>query len=204
MSDKDEANVAGSWVEAIQPVVLVGGRSERFGRDKLREPVGGMMLVEYAMRSLRGVFGNRVKVVGECHEQVRAVADGVIPDRYPGVGPVGGIISALEYWQGPVFVLGGDMPRFGPEDIRRVARAGASSTGWLVAWATTGRAHPCAAVYARGAEDVLRDRLRRGIHRLHDAFAREAVIEVAVEESAVANINRPEEVEAWRDWDPLV
>ncbi len=57
------------FLATIQPVVLVGGRSTRFGRDKLREPVGCARepLVQRPIRALRAVFGPRVMLVGECH-----------------------------------------------------------------------------------------------------------------------------------------
>ena len=40
---------------------------------------------------------------------VAARADLHLPDRYPGVGPAGGILAALEQSPGDVFVLAGDL-----------------------------------------------------------------------------------------------
>ena len=59
-----------SVIEKIQPVVLVGGQSSRFGRDKLIESVHGELLVSRPINALRAVFGNRVAIVGECDQQV--------------------------------------------------------------------------------------------------------------------------------------
>ena len=62
-----------SLLDLIQPVVLVGGKSRRFGRDKLREPIGesrAEWLVDRPIRALREVFGARVAVVGECDADV--------------------------------------------------------------------------------------------------------------------------------------
>ncbi len=81
---------------SIQPIVLVGGSSRRFGRDKLREPLGGGWLVDRPIAALREVFGGHVRLVGACHPEVARRGDGVIPDSHPGTGPVGGIVSALE------------------------------------------------------------------------------------------------------------
>ena len=38
-------------MEAIQPIVLVGGRSTRFGRDKLREPLVNILVIGKHNRS---------------------------------------------------------------------------------------------------------------------------------------------------------
>src|SRR5262245_59553696 len=86
-------------LDVFQPIVLVGGKSTRFGRDKLREVVGDGWLVDRPIAALREVFGARVAVVGECDDEVAQRGDRVITDRFPGVGPIGGIVSALEVGQ---------------------------------------------------------------------------------------------------------
>ena len=98
--------VSPGYLASVQPIVLVGGKSRRFGRDKLREPWGsdGRVLVQYPIEALRGVFGRRVKLVGACDPTVEQLADGVIADLHPGVGPMGGIVSALAQWHGLAWV----------------------------------------------------------------------------------------------------
>lgn len=182
-----------AFIASIQPVVLVGGKSSRFGRDKLREPypAGGPPLVQRPINALRSVFGERVKLVGGCHADLLALADGVIRDDHPGVGPVGGIVSALEATTGAVFVLAGDMPGVTGADVERVlAAAERDGDAWAVL-ATTDHPHPCFGLYRPGALATLRARLDAGEYRLTDALPAGRVCLVPCPARAVANINRP-------------
>src|SRR5262245_5365872 len=84
-------------LSTIHPVVLTGGRSTRFGSDKLRARLDddGTLLIDRPIAALRAVFGPRVALVGDCDPAVAARADLIIRDLHPGRGPIGGILSAL-------------------------------------------------------------------------------------------------------------
>src|SRR5438552_9917188 len=132
-------------MEPIQPIVLVGGRSTRFGRDKLREPLGEGWLIDAPIRALREVFGSPVAAVGECDPDVAARFDRIIPDLHPGAGPIGGIVSALKSAGKAVFVLAGDLPRITPGVVRAVAGA-AETNPWawaVMAQGARGKVEPC-------------------------------------------------------------
>ncbi len=186
------------FLASIQPVVLVGGQSVRFGRDKLREPWGvdGRVLVQRPIEALRAVFGARVKLVGACDESIVPLADGTIPDVHPGIGPMGGIASALEAWGGPVFVLAGDMPMVTAEVVRRVVAAGRPNAGALAVLAETDRLHPCAGVYAAAALPLLTARVGAGEYRLGSALPPGLVVGVRVDAEAMRNVNVTEDCEA--------
>lgn len=186
----------GVLVDATLPVVLTGGESRRFGRDKLREPWCGSdgvtrTLAENPVRALRAVFGARVCAVGACHTEVAALADKAIADESPGAGPIAGIVAALIMHDGPVFVLAGDMPEFGEEDVRTILRAGASAPGALAVLAWNDRVHPCAGLYRPGALTLLQERMTRGEYRLHDALPAVRVTRTRVSARATRNINHP-------------
>jgi molybdopterin-guanine dinucleotide biosynthesis protein A len=133
-----------------------------------------------------------VKIVGACDPSIAPLADGVIPDAHPGVGPMGGIVSALAHWGGPVFVLAGDMPGFAPGDGWRILHAAERGRECLAVLAATDRRHPCAGLYTAAALPVLSDCLARGDYRLAAAIPDRAVITVAVGAASAANINVPD------------
>ncbi len=179
----------------IAPVVLCGGASRRFGRDKLREVLAnGDWLIDRPVAALRGVFGDRVRLVGACHESV-ALRHGVpLADPYPGVGPVGGIIAALEALGRDVFVLAGDMPMVTAEAVRRVAMAAVVRPNALAVLAKTDRVEPCFGVYRAGAMELLRA-VMVSHGPLHAAVPEEhrALVEVAAMDAS--NVNTPKDLE---------
>ncbi len=95
----------------VSAVVLAGGRSERFGRDKLAEPIDGRPLLFHAIEAVRG----------QATETVVVAPPGVTPALPPGVrvvhdtvayqGPLAGLSAGLRACREPVaLVIGGDMP----------------------------------------------------------------------------------------------
>ena len=193
----EHASVSPEFLASVQPIVLVGGKSRRFGRDKLREPWGepggrsGQVLVQRPIEALRSIFGPRVKLVGECDPSILPLADGIIPDKHAGVGPMGGIVSALLHWGGPVFVLAGDMPSFAASDGWSILHAAELRRDCMAVLAATDRPHPCAGCYLPAALPVLSDCLARGDYRLAKAIPERATLMVPVAASSVTNLNAP-------------
>jgi molybdopterin-guanine dinucleotide biosynthesis protein A len=185
--------VSPGFLATIQPIVLVGGKSRRFGRDKLREPWGsdGRALVQYPIDTLREVFGRRVKLVGACDPAIEQLADGVIPDLHPGVGPMGGILSALAYWLGPIFVLAGDMPSFTDVEVTALLVAAEGHSAAHAVCACTDRLHPCAGVYTQYARPALETRVSSGNYTLVTALDSTVICQVPVRVEAAVNVNVP-------------
>lgn len=176
---------------AIQPIVLVGGKSSRFGRDKLRERLHDGVLVQRPINALRSVFGPRVMLVGDCDPSLLPLADGVIPDLHPGVGPIGGVISALACVNSPVFVAAGDMPNIDAATIHALLAAFASNPAALAVFAGDPAPHPTLAIYRAESLPILRDKLARNERALHSALPADRVVLVPCDPRALANVNTP-------------
>lgn len=183
-----------SAVDGVQPIVLVGGRSRRFGRDKLREPFGTGWLVDRPIAALRAVFGARVAAVGACQPAVAARADTTIVDIHPGAGPIGGVIAALTAFSGDVFVLPGDLPCITPDAVSRLFVAALSHPHAWAVLAGSPLPEPCIGVYRQPALDPLRRALSEGRHRLVDALPREHVVVIEIPTECLVNANRPEDL----------
>lgn len=192
MSD-DAPRPSPAFLASVQPVVLVGGKSTRFGRDKLREPVGesGELLVQRPIKVLRQTFGPRVKLVGECHPDIVPLADGVIADEHPGIGPMGGILSALSVWGGPICVLAGDMPHVAHTDVLNILQAAEQAAGPIAVLAETDRTHMCAGVYFPSALPMLQCRQDQGDYRLAGAIPTHLTQTVLWRAASAANVNNP-------------
>jgi molybdenum cofactor guanylyltransferase len=95
----------------VSAIVLAGGRSARFGRNKLAEPIAGEPLLSRTIEALRPVADDIVVVAGP--DSTLYVPDGVRLARDPVAygGPLVGVVAGLTAARHPsVVVAGGDMP----------------------------------------------------------------------------------------------
>lgn len=118
--------------------VLAGGASARLGPDKaliaLPTPAGPRPMAAVAAALLREAGADRVVVVTPRPAPFAGLADDVVPDLYPGRGPLGGIHAALAAARGAwCLVLACDMPLAGSgllaAMVARVRAAGGGAAG---------------------------------------------------------------------------
>jgi molybdopterin-guanine dinucleotide biosynthesis protein A len=98
---------------AVSAIVLAGGRSSRFGRDKLAESIDGRPLLEHAIDAVRPWADQIVVVIGPEGVPTRALPPGVLVARDPAPfeGPLVGLRSGLAVATNPiVLVAAGDTP----------------------------------------------------------------------------------------------
>ena len=170
MIDPDEIQVSG--------IVLAGGRSRRFGSDKLAARVGAGTLLDRSVAALADVTIEIVVVVAPGDRRtppsvgrpLRLVADPVAHG-----GPLVGLLAGLEAVEQPLaVVVGGDMPSLRPEVLGLLVRT-------LIAQPTFGgvilrsRGMPVplpAAIRTGAATDVTRRLVGDGERRLGSLFER--------------------------------
>jgi molybdopterin-guanine dinucleotide biosynthesis protein A len=95
----------------VSVVILAGGRSSRFGRDKLAEPIDGRPLLDHVIDAVRLLAAEILVVAGPdatpaVAGDVRLVHDDVAFEG-PLVGARAGLVAASE---SIVLLVGGDMP----------------------------------------------------------------------------------------------
>ena len=163
----------------VSGVILAGGRSSRFGSDKLAARLGERTLLDLAIAGVAAIASEIVVVVapgdGRAPEPIdrplRLVAD---PERYG--GPLVGLLAGLEAVEQPlVIVAGADMPTLSPAVLRAMVRAlVASGTGWgAVILASRGDRVPLPAVLRTGAATAIaRQLVGDGERRLRSLFER--------------------------------
>jgi molybdopterin-guanine dinucleotide biosynthesis protein A len=161
------------------------------GRDKALLPFRGGSLAGNVAHAVELAAGS-VVVVGR-PEFLHYPA---IPDRYPGEGPLGGILTALEHtraeWN---LVVACDMPAITTEFLQNLLdRAEASGRDALIPQGPTGRPEPLCAVYRKSALDPLAREFARGVRKI--MMAAEALDALPWEVAEVAqfqNVNTPED-----------
>ena len=111
---------------AITGIVLAGGRSSRFGSDKLIARVGGERLLDRAVAAIAQVATDIVVVTepGATRDAPTAAATPVrvVADPEAFGGPLVGLLAGLEAASEPiVVVIGGDMPSVVPAVLELLA-----------------------------------------------------------------------------------
>jgi molybdopterin-guanine dinucleotide biosynthesis protein A len=110
----------------VTGIVLAGGRSRRFGSDKLATELDGRPLLHLAIAAVAAVTG-RLIVVAAPGADLALPADlagriDVVHDPEAFGGPLVGLAAALAVVETPTaLVAGGDMPRLVPAVLHRLA-----------------------------------------------------------------------------------
>jgi molybdopterin-guanine dinucleotide biosynthesis protein A len=112
----------------IGAIVLAGGRSRRFGRDKLVEPVDGRPLLERAIAAVRSVAAAADVIVVTGRDATLPLDIGVrlAHDEVIDEGPLAGLVvglAAIDPDVERVVVVGGDMPDLVPGVLIALAAA---------------------------------------------------------------------------------
>jgi molybdopterin-guanine dinucleotide biosynthesis protein A len=104
-------------VSGVSAIVLAGGRSSRFGRDKLTVPVGGVPLLARAVVTTAEVADEIVVVLApDATAPPLPISVIVAHDPQPFGGPLIGVVAGLEIASHDlVVVVGGDMPTLVPD-----------------------------------------------------------------------------------------
>jgi len=128
-------------------IVLIGGKSRRFGRDKVLEQVGEKALIEHVMDVISPLFED-VLLIGHMREGLETFR--IIEDIYPGCGPLGGIFTALTHiTTDHCFVFAADMPHLDSALIEYMISVSDDHDAVIPLW-SQGR-EPLHAIYHRRA-----------------------------------------------------
>ena len=130
----------------ITAIVLAGGRSSRFGRDKLTERIGDETLLDRAIGAVVGIASEVVVVRAASTGVLRSGAGPdwpspssdslpirVVHDAQPFPGPLAAVAIGLSVTrQSRAIVVGGDMPYLDPAVLRLLAAEVRGSTAAAV------------------------------------------------------------------------
>jgi molybdopterin-guanine dinucleotide biosynthesis protein A len=187
--------------ERVFAAILAGGASRRFGAPKALASVGGRRIVERVRDALRAVAGETVLIVNEAAGFADLGME-MRGDEVAGVGPLGGIVTALrwaaERGHGGALCVACDMPFASAALLRRIAeRAGDA----IVVPESRGRrgVEPLCAWYPAACLPAAERMIAggsRALHPLLDAFPAERVPLAEVEligdpDVLFLNVNTP-------------
>jgi molybdopterin-guanine dinucleotide biosynthesis protein A len=150
--------------------ILAGGGSTRFGRDKALVEFGGTSMLDRMIELLRGAV-RRVKLVA-APNTYNALGVEIAHDQWPGEGPLGGIITALEdaardkAWLEWNLIVSCDMPFLTREWLSFVCERAARSEAQVVVPHSVHGPEPLCACYRTGAAGALRAAFESGVRKV--------------------------------------
>lgn len=151
----------------VSALVLAGGAGQRMGRDKALLEVVGVPLIVRVIRVLRLLPSvTDTLVIGR--NDLPFAEDGLqfVADRYPGAGPLGGLITGLSVAQRDhCLTVGCDMPFLEPRLLGHLVGLAPGYEAVVPVW--DGHPQPLCAVYDRAVFRVGQKQLSRGESSLH-------------------------------------
>jgi len=187
-----------SELGAAAGYVLAGGASRRMGRDKAMLMEAGLPLVERAAGVVASAAGSCsiVAPIG----RYEGLGFPVLPDLWPGEGPLGGILTALESGESEWnLIVAVDMPFLDAGFLGLLLGEARKGRETLVPAHADGRVEPLCAVYHSGGLPGLRAFFNAGGRRVKDALREISLRTVPAPERILANVNTPGQWEAARN-----
>jgi molybdopterin-guanine dinucleotide biosynthesis protein A len=163
------------------------------GRDKARLHLQGESLVGRAARIVGQAAGN-VTVIGD-PARYPDLAYPVAPDNSPGLGPLGGIHTALSLSRSDRnLIVACDMPDLEAPFLGYLLAAAGEESDCLLPAGASGRPEPLCGVYHTRCLTVITRALERGVRKVLDSLDGLRVTILNVPESrCFRNINTPQD-----------
>ena len=156
--------------------VLAGGASSRFGRDKGLVELAGKTALQRACDLVGDVAGSiQVVAHAERYPDLRAL---IVADRWPGEGPLGGIITALRATESDKngaawnLIVSCDMPFLTREWLEYLCTSARASDAEVVVPRSEHGLEPLCACWRTSAADSLEGAFDDGVRKVTDAMKR--------------------------------
>ncbi len=180
----------------LSAVVLAGGKSSRFGRDKAEMEFSGHRVLVGLMQTLRNFHFQKIAVVcaqgqeGDWPESIM-----ILKDDWEGLGPIGGIATSLRHLPGGVLVTACDMPLVARELIQWLLDNYDAHADAVIA-RHQGGIEPLLGIYEQSFLPAMEEAIMAGRYALHFLLEEANVRFVDVPDrfrDEFANVNTPED-----------
>jgi len=169
-------------------IVLIGGRSRRFGTDKVVAPVGDKLLIEHVIEVIGPLF-EKVLLIGHKRDDLRGFP--IIEDLRPGCGPLGGIYTALSTVETRhIFVFAADMPNLNEGFISHMLSVSNDHDIVIPVW-SQGR-EPLHAIYHRRILPVVKTLLDEDLFKIFNLLNK--VDTFTIPEKEIRRFGMPEKM----------
>ncbi|HAP5614160.1 TPA: molybdenum cofactor guanylyltransferase [Enterococcus faecalis] len=179
-------------------VLLCGGKSSRMGFDKALLKIQGQYVILQTAEKLMELFEEVILVTNDSQKFPKAFRKcTIIQDMYLGKGPLGGIVTAMNYTQkAEVFVIACDIPTFSPKLVYQLASKRGQNQ--VTIFDFEGRQEPLFGFYRCSCLPTFQKQLAQNNYQVRQEFERLSVKTVQLsKENQLKNVNRKEELSQW-------
>ena len=155
--------------ENISAYIMAGGKSKRFGKDKLIYNYKGKPLIEHVIDVLKPIF-KKVYIITNDNEKLSYLNLPIYSDIIQGLGPMGGILTALSYSETElVFCFAGDTPNINSDFIRYMISI--SDQHDIIVPHFEKYYEALHAIYRKSCIPVIKDYISRGNYKIIDMYS---------------------------------
>lgn len=171
------------------------------GVDKALLEVDGIPMAERVALALAAAGCSKVVFVGGDRVALTALGRPWIADRWPGEGPLGGVLTALTEIGTDVLAAACDLAELDASSVRDLLEAAGEAPPVEVVVAVTDRLEPALSWWSAAARPSVADAWAAGTRAVHEAIAALTSRQVAVAAGALHNVNRPADLGIGREPD---
>jgi molybdopterin-guanine dinucleotide biosynthesis protein A len=195
-----DSNPISSRPKGIPGIILAGGKSSRYGRNKALIEMNGIRLIERVIGVMEPVFEHLI-IITNTPQEYAYLQLPTYEDLIKGLGPLGGIFTGLEAISDEVgFFVACDMPFLNSELIRHMVetREDFDAVVPRIDW----KIETLHAIYSKGCLPAIRElidarnyQVIKFLHKVRVRYVEEEEIRAFDPElKSFFNINRPEEL----------
>ncbi len=123
----------------------------------------------------------------------------LVTDRYPGEGPLGGVLTALEHFEhvsgvSHVLVAACDLPLLDEQTVRTLLAAAAATPAAAAVVAHSGRRDPGLVLWNQESFADIVEAFGNGTRAVHAILDQLEIVEQPVDPDVMRNVNRPDDV----------
>jgi len=185
----------------ITIAILAGGKSSRMGQNKALLPFGTESMIERVVATARSIT-DRILVVTNSPAEYVSLGLAMTPDRFIGIGPLGGIHAALSTVSTPrCLVLACDLPLLSTSLLHSLLQTDPGADAIVLS--NSGKLEPLCAVYATSLLALIEEHIHSKNFAVHAILEKVRVQRVDISaqnnwKHQLTNVNTPEDANTAR------
>jgi molybdopterin-guanine dinucleotide biosynthesis protein A len=170
------------------------------GRTKALIEVGGTPMAQRVADALADAGCESVVLFGGDPIELAPLDRPVLPDQYPGEGPLGGILGVLELFAqqaADLLIVACDLANLSSTDLMSLIDVARLRPDADVVVAHGGRVEPTCALWRSATVDRVRASFDRGERAVHRVLGDLCTVEVSLPPTSLRNINTPADLDRY-------